>query len=201
MTRIIIEVQPNDEAREYAASTRGVEAHDDKIVIDGMAQHIREVINFMVTIGMIEKPKPKRRVFYIHDPDGRLRAKTSDDQVYPYAVVSRTDTDALIQEAVDFFSGEKVMRDEWERRGEFLKNKAGWMRQIGHELLDGYKDFNDFRKKYSAEMIKKRTREIMGMRGYHVKFCTDLDHAHEVKKKIPSQVRVFVETLKTKIKI
>lgn len=65
MTRVIIEVKPNDAAREYAANTDGVEVYDDRIVLDGMAQHIRDAINALARIGMIEKPKPPRAVFFI----------------------------------------------------------------------------------------------------------------------------------------
>jgi len=197
MTRVTIEVIPNDAAREYAANTDGVEVYDDKIVLDGMAQHIRDGVNFLARIGMIEKPKPPRPVYSVRDPDNKHRQTISADQVYPYAVISRADTDAMLREAVETYTNRENVMKEYQRRLDFLNSEDPWRVEMGEQLLDGIEDFEDFFQKHSAMQIEIRRKSLLCVRGYDVDFCTSIEDVERVLKILPSRVRVHVETLKT----
>jgi len=197
MTRVTIEVIPNDAAREYAANTDGVEVYDDRIVLDGMAQHIRDGVNFLARIGMIERPKPPRPVFSVRDPDKKHRQTISADRVYPYAVISRADTDAMLRDAVDTYTNKENVMMEYQRCLDLYNSENSWQKIAGAQLLDGIKDFEDFFQKYSTRKIEIYRQSLLGVRGYDVDFCTSIEDVERVLKILPSRVRVHVETLKT----
>jgi len=197
MTRVIIEVKPNDAAREYAANTDGVEVYDDRIVLDGMAQHIRDAINALARIGMIEKPKPPRAVFFIRDPDGKRHQRISDRNVYAYAVVSKFNRDSEIKQIADHYSSKRVLMAEYEWRVNCFESDDLLRIKIGADLLEPYDDFDDFCAKWPAVCVKHHEEKIKDIEGYKVSFYTNIGRAERAAAALPKYHYIHVATLET----
>jgi len=197
MTRVIVEVKPNDAAREYAANTDGVEVYDDRIVLDGMAQHIRDAINALARIGMIEKPKPPRAVFFIRDPDGKRHQRISDRNVYAYAVVSKFNRDSVIKQFVDHYSSKKVLVEEYQRRVDLFESDDLLRIKLGADWLDPYDDFDDFCAKWPAKCVEYHEEEIKDIEGYKVSFYTNIGRAERAAEALPKYHYIHVATLET----
>lgn len=197
MTRVIIETHTSDAMREYADGKDGIEVYGDRVVVNGMAQHIRDVVNFMASVGLIDKPKPPRPVFWVRDPDGKRHQKISARNVYAYALVSRFDRYNSIQRYIDHFSNPKVVMAEYQRRIDLSNHQYSGHRNIGAELLEGYDGFDDFSVEWSRENIEYFKESIKDIPGYKVSFYTNIERAERAAISLPKQHRIYVSILET----
>jgi hypothetical protein len=170
MIRVTIEVVPTDAVYEYAetAKMKGgtIEVYDDKVVVNGTAQHIRNVINFLAKIKLLGSADSDKSVFVVHDPNGERHQIMSKNFVYSYCVVFRNDYEAELKELVEETYSEDACRKQYARLLRELDDPK-WA-ETARECLEGINSFEDYFAREQKDTIEPV--RVMVEDGAHLKY-------------------------------
>lgn len=158
MTKMTIELTVTEELRKWAANPAWkpgqVAVQDGAIVLNGTAHVLREAINSINAMGLIDTPQSERMVFAAYDPNGDRHQITSKNFVYNFCVAYRQDGDVALARAIEYYGTPDCWLVDYEEVLKDLKgDPTGLAYHYAQKELEGAKTLQEYFEKQYAKLV------------------------------------------------